>query len=63
MITLVMGFFTVNRMMLESERIIRLDGDFILRPAAADEALKKVFMVVTNMIVHPKSISPVMEKC
>ena len=36
MITLVMGFFPVDQMMLESEGIIRFDGDFVLRATAAE---------------------------
>src|ERR1039457_5504045 len=36
MIALVMGFLPMDQMMLESKWIIRLDGDFVLRPAAAE---------------------------
>jgi len=36
MIALVMRFFAVDQMVLESKRIIRLDGDFIFRPATAE---------------------------
>jgi hypothetical protein len=31
-----MGFLPMDQMMLESKWIIRLDGDFVLRPAAAE---------------------------
>ena len=34
----------------------------IARQFAADETIKKVFMVVTNMIIHPKRISSAMER-
>jgi hypothetical protein len=34
----------------------------IARQFASNEALKKVFMVVTNVIIHPKRISPVNQK-
>ena len=36
MIALVMGFFPMDQMMLKSKWIIRLDGDLVLRPAAAE---------------------------
>ena len=31
-----MGFLPMDQMMLETERIIRFDGDFIFRPAAPE---------------------------
>jgi len=34
----------------------------IARQFAADETIKKVFMVVTNMIIHPERISPARER-
>ncbi len=34
----------------------------IARQFAADETIKKVFMVVTRMIIHPKRISSAMER-
>jgi hypothetical protein len=36
MIALVMGFLAVDQMMLESERIVWLDSNFVFRPAAAE---------------------------
>ena len=36
MIALVMGFLPMDQMVLESKRIIRLDSEFIFRPAAAE---------------------------
>jgi len=35
----------------------------IARQFAADKTLKKIFMAVANMIIHPKSISPDNEIC
>ncbi len=35
----------------------------IARQFAADEAVKKVFMAFTNMIIHPKRVSPDKDKC
>ena len=36
MISLVVGFLPMDQMMLKAKRIIRLDGDLVFRPAAAE---------------------------
>ena len=36
MVALVMGFLPMDQMMLETERIVRLDSELIFRPAAAE---------------------------
>ena len=53
MITLIMGFFAMDQMMLESERIIRLNGDFIFRPVAAE-----IVVNVGNMMVDDHNHPP-----
>jgi hypothetical protein len=48
MITLVMGFLPMDQMMLKSERIIRLDGDFIFRSAAAEIVVNMGGMMIDD---------------
>jgi hypothetical protein len=48
MITLIVGLFAMDQMMLESERIIRLDGDFIFRTAVAEIVVNVGDMMVDD---------------
>ena len=48
MIALVMGFLAMDQMMLESKRIIRLDGNFIFRAAAAEIMVNMSSVMVDN---------------
>ena len=53
MIALVMGFLSMDQMMLESKWIIRLDADFVFRPAAAE-----IVIDVGNVMVNNHNHSP-----
>ena len=48
MIALVMRFFAVDQMVLESKRIIRLDSDFVFGPAAAEIMENMGGMMIDN---------------
>ena len=53
MIALVMGFLPMDQMVLESKRIVRLDSEFIFRPAAAE-----IVIDVGNVMVNNHNHSP-----
>ncbi len=53
MISLIVGLFAVDQMMLESERIIRLNGDFFFRPASAE-----IVVNMGNVMVDDHNHSP-----
>jgi hypothetical protein len=48
MVALVMGFLPMDQMMLETERIVRLDSEFIFRPAAAEIVVNMGRMMIDN---------------